>query len=55
MMAPAVFADRWRTAHQAAPASAELQSAYGLLPLNAGASLPLQQPTNHQLSEKVDL
>ncbi len=55
MMAPVVFADGWRTAHQAAPASAELQSAYGLVPFNAGGSLTLQQPTNHQLSEQVDL
>jgi hypothetical protein len=55
MIAPAVFADGWRTAHQVAPASAELQSTYGLLPFNAGGSLTLQEPTNHQLSKQVDL
>jgi hypothetical protein len=54
MMAPAVFAHSWRTAHQAAPASAELQSAYGLLPFNAGVRPTPNEPTNHPLSEQVD-
>ncbi|MDQ2897679.1 MAG: integrase core domain-containing protein [Actinomycetota bacterium] len=46
MIAPAVFADGWRTAHQAAPASAELQSASGLLPFTPAAALPCRnQPT----------
>ncbi len=55
MMAPVVFADGWRTAHQAAPADVELQSTYGLCPFNAGDSLTLQESTNHPLSEQVDL
>jgi putative transposase len=54
MMTPAAFADGWRTAHQAAPASAERRSAYGLAPFNAGGSLTLQESANHQLSQQVD-
>ena len=38
----------------AAPASAELRSPYGLAPFDAGGSLTLQSPTNHQLSQQVD-
>ena len=44
----------WETAHQAAPASAELRSPYGLAPFDAGGTLTLQSPTNHQLSQQVD-
>ena len=54
MMTPAAFAEGWRTAQTAAPASAELPSAYGLGPSVAGANLTLQEPTNHQLSQQVD-
>lgn len=54
MMTPAAFAEGWRTAHQAAPASAELHSAYGLAPFDAGGTLTLQEPITHQLSEQVD-
>jgi hypothetical protein len=54
MMTPAAFATGWRTAHQVAPASAGLHSAYGLAPSNAGGSLTLKEPTNHQLSQQVD-
>jgi hypothetical protein len=50
MMTPHALAQGWRTAHQAAPASAELHSAYGLAPFDAGAGLTLKEPTNHQLS-----
>jgi hypothetical protein len=54
LMTPAAFADGWRTAHQAAPASAERPSAYGLGPSDAGGSLTLKEPTSHQLSQQVD-
>ena len=54
MMTPAAFVEGWRTAHQAALASAELQSAYGRPPFNAGDSLTLQEPVTHQLSQQVD-
>ncbi len=54
MRTPTAFAAGWRTAHEAAPASAELRSAYGLAPSNAGDSLTLELPTNHQLSQQVD-
>jgi hypothetical protein len=54
MMTPAAFADGWRTAHQAAPASAELRARYAITPFNAGDSLTLKEPTNHQLSQQVD-
>ena len=54
MMSPEAFAEAWRTAHSVAPASAELHSAYGLLPFNAGGSLTLQEPVTHQLSSEVD-
>jgi putative transposase len=55
MMTPAAFAAGWREAHLAvAPASAELDSAYGLAPFDAGGSLTLQVPTIHQLSLGVD-
>jgi putative transposase len=54
MMTPAAFAAGWKTAHEAAPASAGLRSAYGLAPSNAGGSPTLQEPTNHQLSQQVD-
>jgi putative transposase len=54
MMTPTAFATGWRTAHEAARASAELHSPYGLAPLNAGANPTLEPPTNHQLSQHVD-
>jgi putative transposase len=54
MMTPAAFAEGWRTAQEAARASAELQPAYGRLPFDAGATLTLQEPPNHQLSQQVD-
>jgi putative transposase len=55
MMTPARFAVGSREAHRAAArASAELQSAYGLAPSNAGAEPGLQTPTTHQLSQQVD-
>ncbi len=54
MMTPAAFAEGWRAAHEAARASADLRSSYGLAPLDAGANLNLPLPTNHQLSQQVD-
>jgi putative transposase len=54
LMTPAAFAAGWRAAHEAAPASAEQPSAYGLGLSDAGGSLTLQEPINHQLSEQVD-
>jgi putative transposase len=54
MMTPAAFAEGWRTAQEAARASAELQPAYGRLPFDAGATPTLQEPPNHQLSQQVD-
>jgi putative transposase len=53
MMTPDRFAIGWRTANETAPASAELPSAYGLAPFDAGGSLTLKEPTNHQLSQQV--
>jgi hypothetical protein len=40
MMTPAAFAEGWRATHEAAPASAELQSAYGSFRSTPAASLP---------------
>jgi len=54
MMTPTAFKADWETAHAGAPASAELHSAYGLAPLDAGGSPTVQKPTNHQLSQQVD-
>jgi len=55
MMTPVAFATGWREAHlAAAPASAELRSAYGLAPFDAGGNLTLQDNTIHQLSLEVD-
>ena len=54
MMTPAAFKTGWETAHQAARASAELHSPYGLAPFHAGANPNLALPTNHQLSQQVD-
>ena len=54
MMTPAAFKTGWETAHEAARASAELHSPYGLAPFNAGADPNLAVPTNHQLSQRVD-
>jgi hypothetical protein len=54
MMTPAAFATGWRTAHEAAPASAELRLRYASAPVDAGGSPTLQVPTTHQLSQQVD-
>jgi putative transposase len=54
LMTPAAFAEGWSTVHLAAPASAEQPSAYGLGLSDAGGSLTLQQPINHQFPEQVD-
>lgn len=55
MMTPTAFAVGWRTAHlAAAPASAELHSAYGLATFDAGGNPNLHLPTNPQLSLGVD-
>ena len=54
MKTPAAFAEDWKTPHRAAPASAELHDRYAIAPFNAGGSLTLQVPTNHQLSKQVD-
>jgi hypothetical protein len=55
MMTPAAFGRGYREAHlAAAPASAELRDRYALAPFDAGGSLTLQSPTNHQLSQQVD-
>src|SRR5664280_2652060 len=51
LMTPAAFAQGWMTAHQAAPASAELHGRYASVPFDAGARLTLKEPTNHQLSQ----
>jgi Integrase core domain len=55
MMTPAAFKTGWGTAHQAAPASAELHDRYAIAPFNAGGSLTMESPTNHQLSPQMDL
>jgi hypothetical protein len=54
MMTPTAVKTGWETAHRAAPASAELRARYAIAPLNAGDSLTLTEPTNHQLSQQVD-
>ena len=54
MMTPAAFALGWGTAHDAAPAGAELRRRYAAAPSDAGGTLTLQAPTNHQLSQQVD-
>jgi putative transposase len=54
MMTPTAFATGWRTAHETAPASAELRRRYASAPSNAGGSPTLQIPTTHQLSQQVD-
>jgi hypothetical protein len=54
MMTPAAFAQGWRTAHEVAPASAELRARYAIAPFDAGGSLTLKEPTNHPLSSQVD-
>jgi hypothetical protein len=55
MMTPAAFKTGWQTAHQAMRASAEPHGRYASVPFDAGASPTLQEPTNHQLSQQVDL
>jgi putative transposase len=54
MMTPTAFKTGWETAHERAPASAELRARYAIAPFNAGASLTLKEPTNHPLSQPVD-
>lgn len=54
MMTPAAFASSWRTAHEAAPASAELRRRYASAPFDAGGTHTLHVPTTHQLSQQVD-
>ena len=54
MMTPEAFKTGWETAREAAPASAELRSPYGLAAFDAGANPNLALPTNHQLSQQVD-
>jgi hypothetical protein len=54
MMTPAAFKTGWETAHEAAPAGAELHRRYASAPLDAGGSPTLQVPTTHQLSQQVD-
>jgi len=54
MMTPAAFAEGWRTAHQAARASAELRLRSAAAPFDAGADPNLKSPTNHQLLQQVD-
>ena len=54
MMTPAAFKTGWETAHEAAPASAELHRRYASAPFDAGGSPTLQVPTTHQLSQQVD-
>ena len=54
MMTHAAFKTGWETAHEAAPASAELHRRYASAPFDAGGSLTLQSPPIHQLSQQVD-
>ena len=54
MMTPTAFATGWRTAHEAAPASAELRRRYASAPFDAGGSSTLQDNTIHPLSLGVD-
>ena len=54
MMTPAAFKLGWETAHQAAPACAELHDRYAIAPFDAGGSLTMKSPTNHQLSQQMD-
>lgn len=55
MMAPTPFAIGYQEAHLAAAhAGDELRSPYGLAPFDAGETLTLHSPINHQLSQHVD-
>jgi putative transposase len=54
MMTPQAFKTGWETAHNAAPASAELHDRYAIASFDAGGSLTMKSPTNHQLSHQVD-
>jgi putative transposase len=54
MITPAAFATDWRTAHEAAPAGAELHRRYASPTFDAGGSPTLQEPTTTQLSQQVD-
>ena len=54
MITPAAFRTGWETAHEAAPASAELCRRYASAPFDAGGTPTLQEPTTHQLSLGVD-
>lgn len=54
MMTPAAFKTGWETAHEAAPASAELRRRYASAPFDAGGSPALKEATTHPLSQRVD-
>jgi hypothetical protein len=54
MMTPTAFRTGWETAHEAAPASAELHRRYAPAPFDTGGTPTLQKPTTHQLSQQVD-
>ena len=55
MMAPTPFAIGYQDAHLAAAhAGDELHSSDGLAPFDAGDTLTLHSPINHQLSQQVD-
>jgi Integrase core domain len=54
MMTPEAFKTGWETAHETAPASAELRRRYASAPFDAGGSLTLKSPTTHKLSQQVD-
>jgi hypothetical protein len=54
MMTPTAVRTGWETAHEAAPASAELRRRYASAPFDAGGTPTLHEPTTHQLSLEVD-
>jgi hypothetical protein len=54
MMTPAAFRTGWQTAHETAPASAELRRRYASAPFDAGGSHTLQLPATTQPSQQVD-
>jgi hypothetical protein len=49
MLTPTAFRTSWETAHEAAPANAELRRHYASAPFSAGSSPTLQPPITHQL------
>jgi transposase InsO family protein len=55
MKAPVVFGTSCQAEpEEAARASVDLHSPYGLAPVHAGAATTLQSPPTHQLSQQVD-